>query len=399
MRGSRGVVYGARDPKTGACGSVIDLFAEPRLNHHASRDRRRARRRMRRACSTTSSPRAAECAMRMNDGFGIGLYAPAGFVTEPTRRSSAPVARLSALGHRVVVDPTCTTRWQRFSATDDERLAAIARMADDPRRRRWRWRLRGGYGWSRLLDRIDFAALAAIAEAMARSQRFHGVPARRARARRDDDVRRPDGRGTTSAPPRRRRSRSTIAGACSAATATKSSARSTDPISRAKARCGAATSRWSRISSGTPHLPRVERRHPLSRGHRRASVPRRADALSASFRGHPGAPARGAPRRVQRLRARAERQRLRRRGDGRAFPRDARRAYLHRPAVRPRPGKLTLPVGGHCALTVRERPRAARLQRLRSSAARLAGTARRFIAKRNIDLAGGVSRRVESCAR
>ena len=30
------VIYGARDPKTGACGSVIDLFAEPRLNHHAS---------------------------------------------------------------------------------------------------------------------------------------------------------------------------------------------------------------------------------------------------------------------------------------------------------------------------------------------------------------------------
>jgi tRNA(adenine34) deaminase len=29
------VVFGASDPKTGACGSVIDLFAEPRLNHHA----------------------------------------------------------------------------------------------------------------------------------------------------------------------------------------------------------------------------------------------------------------------------------------------------------------------------------------------------------------------------
>ncbi len=28
------VVFGAADPKTGACGSVIDLFAEPRLNHH-----------------------------------------------------------------------------------------------------------------------------------------------------------------------------------------------------------------------------------------------------------------------------------------------------------------------------------------------------------------------------
>ena len=29
------VVYGAPDPKTGACGSVVDMFAEARLNHHA----------------------------------------------------------------------------------------------------------------------------------------------------------------------------------------------------------------------------------------------------------------------------------------------------------------------------------------------------------------------------
>jgi len=28
------IVYGARDPKTGACGSVIDIPADPRLNHH-----------------------------------------------------------------------------------------------------------------------------------------------------------------------------------------------------------------------------------------------------------------------------------------------------------------------------------------------------------------------------
>ena len=30
------VVYGAADPKTGACGSVVDLFADSRLNHHAT---------------------------------------------------------------------------------------------------------------------------------------------------------------------------------------------------------------------------------------------------------------------------------------------------------------------------------------------------------------------------
>lgn len=29
------VIFGARDPKTGAAGSVVDLFVERRLNHHA----------------------------------------------------------------------------------------------------------------------------------------------------------------------------------------------------------------------------------------------------------------------------------------------------------------------------------------------------------------------------
>lgn len=28
------LVYGANDPKTGVCGSVLDAFAEQRLNHH-----------------------------------------------------------------------------------------------------------------------------------------------------------------------------------------------------------------------------------------------------------------------------------------------------------------------------------------------------------------------------
>lgn len=29
------LIFGARDPKTGVCGSVVDLMAETRLNHHA----------------------------------------------------------------------------------------------------------------------------------------------------------------------------------------------------------------------------------------------------------------------------------------------------------------------------------------------------------------------------
>ena len=92
------------------------------------------------------------------NGYGIGFYAPAGFVTNPAALERA-VARLSALGHRVIVDATCATRWERFSAPDDERLAAIGRMADDPRIE-IAIAARGGYGWSRLLDRIDFRGIA-----------------------------------------------------------------------------------------------------------------------------------------------------------------------------------------------------------------------------------------------
>ena len=40
------LVFGAQDPKTGACGSVVDLFANPRLNHQTR---------------VTGGVRAAEC--------------------------------------------------------------------------------------------------------------------------------------------------------------------------------------------------------------------------------------------------------------------------------------------------------------------------------------------------
>jgi muramoyltetrapeptide carboxypeptidase len=91
--------------------------------------------------------------------YGIGLYAPAGFATDPAVIARA-VWRLEAAGHRVVVDPTVSTRWQRFSAPDDERLAAVMRMAQDPRVE-LAMAVRGGYGWSRLLERLDFGAIAA----------------------------------------------------------------------------------------------------------------------------------------------------------------------------------------------------------------------------------------------
>ena len=94
----------------------------------------------------------------MSRTYGIGIYAPAGFAPHPAALDRA-VARLEAMGHRVLVDPTCRARWQRFAALDAERVAAVVRMATDARVELV-LTLRGGYGWTRLLPYIDFHALA-----------------------------------------------------------------------------------------------------------------------------------------------------------------------------------------------------------------------------------------------
>jgi tRNA(adenine34) deaminase len=72
------VVFGARDPKTGACGSVVDAFANPQLNHHTTviggvleeecgaalrsffADRRRAAREARAAAALNNDPDTTE---------------------------------------------------------------------------------------------------------------------------------------------------------------------------------------------------------------------------------------------------------------------------------------------------------------------------------------------------
>ena len=48
------LVFGAADPKTGACGSVVNLFADARLNHHAT---------------VTAGVLAADCGAGLQDFF------------------------------------------------------------------------------------------------------------------------------------------------------------------------------------------------------------------------------------------------------------------------------------------------------------------------------------------
>jgi len=89
----------------------------------------------------------------------FAIIAPAGFATNPAAVDRA-VERLEARGHRVRVDPTARSRWQRFAASDDERLAAITRAAGDPDVD-VALMVRGGYGFTRIVDQIDFDKLAA----------------------------------------------------------------------------------------------------------------------------------------------------------------------------------------------------------------------------------------------
>ena len=86
------------------------------------------------------------------------IVAPAGFATDPAAVDRAE-ALLASLGHRVRVDASALGRWQRFSAPDDQRLAAIERVAADADTD-VALMLRGGYGFTRLIERIDFAAIA-----------------------------------------------------------------------------------------------------------------------------------------------------------------------------------------------------------------------------------------------
>lgn len=85
------------------------------------------------------------------------LFAPAGVVAQPAVARKA-ARRLQAHGFEVAFDDAALARYQRFAGDDDTRLEALHRVAScgcDIA-----MALRGGYGLTRLLDRIDYERLA-----------------------------------------------------------------------------------------------------------------------------------------------------------------------------------------------------------------------------------------------
>jgi muramoyltetrapeptide carboxypeptidase len=90
------------------------------------------------------------------------LFSPAGVLRSvvPLRRAAA---RLGKLGFDVSIDEAATAKMQRFAGDDDTRLAALHRVA--AARPSVALATRGGYGLTRLLDRIDWRRVAKSVEA------------------------------------------------------------------------------------------------------------------------------------------------------------------------------------------------------------------------------------------
>ena len=87
----------------------------------------------------------------------LRIFSPAGVVRSimPLRRAAG---RLAALGYAVEVDEAAAAKDQRFAGDDEVRLAAIHRTA--AARPDVAIASRGGYGMTRLLDRIDWKLVA-----------------------------------------------------------------------------------------------------------------------------------------------------------------------------------------------------------------------------------------------
>jgi muramoyltetrapeptide carboxypeptidase len=99
----------------------------------------------------------------------IYIYSPSGAVRDKAafRRG---ISRLKALGHEVEVDTNALSSTMRFAGDDDTRLAAIHRAAASGAD--VALMSRGGYGLTRILDRIDYKA---VAKGIARGTQFVGI--------------------------------------------------------------------------------------------------------------------------------------------------------------------------------------------------------------------------------
>jgi muramoyltetrapeptide carboxypeptidase len=95
---------------------------------------------------------------RLAPGARVALVAPAGPLLETDDLTRAE-ALCRALDYGPVLAPAAGRRYGYLAGSDDERLADLNTVIRDPTVDAI-WCIRGGYGSTRILDRVDFDALA-----------------------------------------------------------------------------------------------------------------------------------------------------------------------------------------------------------------------------------------------
>jgi len=100
-------------------------------------------------CSMTSIP------PYLTPGDTIGIVCPAGYM--PIEKAQTCINTLQQWGYKVRVGKTTGNQHYYFSGTDDERLADLQAMLDDTNIKAILCG-RGGYGVSRIIDRVDFSS-------------------------------------------------------------------------------------------------------------------------------------------------------------------------------------------------------------------------------------------------
>jgi len=87
----------------------------------------------------------------------VGFVAPSSFMPDRAVMDRA-VQFFASRGWRVATGESCFARHERFAGPDELRLAELQRLCTDPELNLV-VAARGGYGLSRILDRLDFAAI------------------------------------------------------------------------------------------------------------------------------------------------------------------------------------------------------------------------------------------------
>ena len=89
----------------------------------------------------------------LKPGDTIGITSPAGYIT--VKEIQSAVGKLKEWGYNVKVGDAIGRRAFNFGGTDEERLADLQQMLDDPNIKAILC-ARGGYGLVRIIDNIDF---------------------------------------------------------------------------------------------------------------------------------------------------------------------------------------------------------------------------------------------------